>query len=84
MRKKTHKTWKKGDIALVAWHSLDGELGDGYARCVVVRIQKKKGKPGYSLWVRDPKGKVWQTVDWHRKGVRRETDWKPVRRTNRG
>jgi len=77
MRKKTHKTWKKGDIALIAWHSLDGEPGDGYARCAVVKVQRrKKSRPGRTLWVRDPRGKIWQAVDWMRKGVRRETDWR--------
>lgn len=78
MNKHNHKTWKKGDIALIAWHSLDNDLGDGYARCVVVKVRKSKHPKRryslYSIWVRDPKGKVWQTVDWHRKGARRETD----------
>ena len=76
--RRLHKKWRKGDIALIAWRSLDGEPGQGYARCVVVKVQKRRRpKPGhsiYSVWVRDPKGKVWQTVDWMRKGVRNEED----------
>ena len=78
MRKKIHKKWKKGDIALIRWESLDGEPGQGYARCVVIKVQKRKnpepGKSPYKVWVRDPNGREWQGVDWMRKGVRRKTD----------
>ena len=69
------KKWKKGDIALIRWESMYGPpmRGKGLARCKVVSMRMVptfRGRKRLQLRVRDPKGRLWWTVDWHRKGSR--------------